>query len=131
MAVKDAKGDLVASATVLAQCDLAYYSGEDALTLPLLSIGAVGVVGTSTHFSAVPTKEMIEAYLAGDIATAVRLHRQLLPIFTGIFATQGVILVKAGLELQGRSVGGLRPPLVAATDAEIEALGKALAAAGV
>ena len=130
VAVKDAKGDLVASANVLAQCDLAYYSGEDALTLPLLSIGAVGVVGTSTHFSAVPTREMIEAYLAGDIDTAVRLHRQLLPIFTGIFATQGVILVKAGLELQGRGVGGLRPPLVAATDAEIEALGKALAAAG-
>ena len=50
VAVKDAKSDLVASAAVMAASDLAYYSGDDALTLPLLSIGAVGVVGTSTHF---------------------------------------------------------------------------------
>ena len=70
VAVKDAKGDLTASARVIAQSELAYYSGDDAMTLPLLSIGAVGVVGTSTHFSAVGTRQMIEAYLAGDTATA-------------------------------------------------------------
>jgi 4-hydroxy-tetrahydrodipicolinate synthase len=61
VAVKDAKGDLAASARVIAQSDLAYYSGDDAMTLPLLSVGAVGVVGTSTHFSAVGTKQMIKA----------------------------------------------------------------------
>ena len=129
VAVKDAKGDLVASAQVMARSDLAYYSGDDAMTLPLLSIGAVGVVGTSTHFSAVGTKAMIEAYLAGDVATALAWHRRLLPIYTGIFATQGCILVKAGLELQGRGVGGVRSPLVVATQAEIDALRASLAAA--
>src|SRR4051794_8328675 len=61
VAVKDAKGDLVASATVLAATDLAYYSGDDAMTLPLLAIGAVGVVGTSTHFVGPETKQLIEA----------------------------------------------------------------------
>jgi 4-hydroxy-tetrahydrodipicolinate synthase len=130
VAVKDAKGDLAASARVMAETDLAYYSGEDALTLPLLSIGAVGVVGTSTHFSGLPTKAMIEAYLRGDVTTALRLHRQLLPIFTGIFATQGCMLVKAGLELQGRGVGGLRSPLLTASPAEVKALAACLAAAG-
>lgn len=130
VAVKDAKGDLAASSRVIAESELAYYSGDDAMTLPLLSIGAVGVVGTSTHFSAPGTKQLIEAYLAGDIATALRLHQQLLPIYTGIFATQGCILVKAGLELQGRGVGGLRSPLIEATRAEIEGLRSALAAAG-
>jgi 4-hydroxy-tetrahydrodipicolinate synthase len=130
VAVKDAKGDLAASSRVIAESELAYYSGDDAMTLPLLSIGAVGVVGTSTHFSAPGTKQMIEAYLAGDNATALRLHQQLLPIYTGIFATQGCILVKAGLELQGRGVGGLRSPLIEATPAEIEDLRSALAAAG-
>ena len=129
--VKDAKGDLTASGRVLAQTDLAYYSGDDALTLPLLSIGAVGVVGTSTHFSGPATKQMIEAFLSGDVATALALHRRLLPIYTGIFATQGCILVKAGLELRGRGVGGLRPPLIAATEAEKTALAAALAAAGI
>ncbi|HEY6686304.1 MAG TPA: 4-hydroxy-tetrahydrodipicolinate synthase [Propionibacteriaceae bacterium] len=130
VAVKDAKGDLTASSRVIAQSELAYYSGDDAMTLPLLSIGAVGVVGTSTHFSAPGTKQLIEAYLAGDVATALRLHQQLLPIYTGIFATQGCILVKAGLKLQGRSVGGLRSPLIEASPAEVEGLRSALAAAG-
>ncbi len=129
VAVKDAKGDLVASAEVLSRTDLAYYSGDDAMTLPLLSIGGVGVVGTSTHFSGLGTKELIEAYAAGDVSTALRLHRELLPIYTGIFATQGCILVKAGLELQGRSVGGVRLPLVVATDDQVHALQRALEAA--
>jgi 4-hydroxy-tetrahydrodipicolinate synthase len=130
VAVKDAKGDLTASARVIAKSDLAYYSGDDAMTLPLLSVGAVGVVGTSTHFSAVGTRQLIEAYLAGEVATALRLHQQLLPIYTGIFATQGCILVKAGLKLLGYDVGGLRSPLIEATSAEIEGLRSALAAAG-
>jgi 4-hydroxy-tetrahydrodipicolinate synthase len=128
--VKDAKGDLTASARVIAETELAYYSGDDAMTLPLLSVGAVGVVGTSTHFSAVGTRQMIEAYLAGDVATALRLHQQLLPIYTGIFATQGCILVKAGLKLLGHEVGGLRSPLIEATPAEIDGLRSAMAAAG-
>jgi 4-hydroxy-tetrahydrodipicolinate synthase len=130
VAVKDAKGDLIASAHVMANCDLAYYSGDDAMTLPLLAVGAVGVVGTSTHFSASGTKAMIEAYRAGDVAEALRWHRRLLPIYTGIFATQGCILVKAGLELQGRGVGGVRSPLVVATPAEIDGLRASLTAAG-
>jgi 4-hydroxy-tetrahydrodipicolinate synthase len=130
VAVKDAKGDLTASARVIAQSELAYYSGDDAMTLPLLSVGAVGVVGTSTHFSALGTRQLIEAYLAGDVAAALRLHQQLLPIYTGIFATQGCILVKAGLKLLGRDVGGLRSPLIEATSAEVEGLRSAMAAAG-
>jgi 4-hydroxy-tetrahydrodipicolinate synthase len=130
VAVKDAKGDLPASARIIAKSELAYYSGDDAMTLPLLSIGAVGVVGTSTHFSAVGTRQLIEAYLAGDVETALRLHQQLLPIYTGIFATQGCILVKAGLKLLGHDVGGVRSPLIEATSTEIEGLRSALAAAG-
>jgi 4-hydroxy-tetrahydrodipicolinate synthase len=128
--VKDAKSDLVASAAVMAGSDLAFYSGDDALTLPLLSIGAVGVIGTSTHFCGPQVRALLEAAVAGDAAEALRWHRQLLPIFTGIFVTQGAILVKAGLELQGRGVGGVRLPLVAATAEERADLGRALDAAG-
>ena len=128
--VKDAKGAFAASAEVLAKTDLVYYSGSDAETLPLLSVGAAGVVGTSTHFSGPGTLAMIEAYERGDVAEARRLHRQLLPIYTGIFRTQGSILVKAGLALRGRPVGPVRPPLVDATEDEIAQLGDDLAAAG-
>jgi 4-hydroxy-tetrahydrodipicolinate synthase len=130
VAVKDAKGDVSASARVLAETDLAYYSGNDAETLPLLSIGAVGVVGTSTHFSGTGTKAMIEAYERGDIAEALRRHRRLLPIYTGIFRTQGTILVKAGLRLRGLDVGPVRLPLVDATDHELSHLRADLSAAG-
>jgi 4-hydroxy-tetrahydrodipicolinate synthase len=130
VAVKDAKGDLTASAQVLAATDLAYYSGDDATTLPLLSVGAVGVVGTSTHFSGRGTKAMIEAFERGDVAEALRLHRALLPIFTGVFRTQGTILVKAGLRDRGLDVGPVRLPLVDATEHELSHLRQDLAAAG-
>ena len=128
--VKDAKGDLAASSDVLRRTDLAYYSGEDAATLPLLAVGAVGVVGTSTHFIGAPTKEMIEAYERGDVAGALALHRRLLPLFTGIFRSQGSILVKAGLNQLGLPAGPVRSPLVDATEAETHQLIEDAAAAG-
>src|SRR3954447_4985636 len=130
VAVKDAKADLVASSTVLASSDLVYYAGDDALTLPLMSVGGVGVVGTSTHFCGLQVRALIDAVVAGDLAEALRWHRRLLPIFTGIFATQGVILVKAGLELQGRGVGGVRLPMVPATAEQRADLARAFEAAG-
>ena len=86
----------------MAATDLAYYSGDDALTLPLLSIGAVGVVGTSTHFTGLGMHRLIEAHLAGDPATALPGTVDCCPIFTGVFATQGCILVKDGLRQRPR-----------------------------
>ncbi|HWG99429.1 MAG TPA: 4-hydroxy-tetrahydrodipicolinate synthase [Pilimelia sp.] len=131
VAVKDAKGDLVATSWVTARSGLAVYSGEDALTLPLLAVGAVGVVGTSTHLVGAATKAMIEAYDRGDVAAAAAAHRRLLPLFTGIFRTQGVILVKAALAALGRPAGPVRSPLVDATAEELAALRADCAAAEV
>ncbi|MFI5842231.1 4-hydroxy-tetrahydrodipicolinate synthase [Catenuloplanes sp. NPDC051500] len=131
VAVKDAKGDLFASSEVMARTGLAYYSGEDAATLPWLSIGAAGVVGTSTHFVGPQTQELIAAFERGDVAEALRLHRQLLPIYTGIFRTAGTILVKAGLNAQGLPAGPVRSPLVDATDDETAQLRADCLAAGV
>jgi 4-hydroxy-tetrahydrodipicolinate synthase len=128
--VKDAKGDLAATSRVIAETGLAYYSGDDAMTLPVLSVGGVGVVGTSTHFCGPDTSALIKAYERGDVTEALRLHRALLPIFSGIFRTQGTILVKAGLRLRGLDVGPVRLPLVDATEHEISHLRADLAAAG-
>jgi 4-hydroxy-tetrahydrodipicolinate synthase len=130
VAVKDAKGDVTASAEVLARTDLAYYAGSDSELLPWLAIGAVGMVGTSTHFCGRETKALVEAYERGDVAEALRLHRQLLPIYTGIFRLPGTVLVKAGLRLRGFDVGPVRLPLVDATEHEISHLREDLAAAG-
>jgi 4-hydroxy-tetrahydrodipicolinate synthase len=130
VAVKDAKGDLVASSWVTARTDLAYYSGDDAATLPLLSIGGVGLVGTSTHFTGAMVLDMITAYERGDITTALALHRKALPLFTGIFRVPGTMLVKAGLKLRGLPAGPVRSPLVDATEAETNQLREDAAAAG-
>nr|WP_221378664.1 4-hydroxy-tetrahydrodipicolinate synthase [Actinoplanes polyasparticus] len=131
VAVKDAKGDLIASSWVLSRTGLAYYSGDDAATLPLLSIGGVGLVGTSTHFTGVLAKDMIEAFERGDNAAALALHRRAMPLFTGIFRVPGTMLVKAGLNAQGRPAGPVRSPLVDATEAELDQLRQDAAAAGI
>lgn len=120
VAVKDAKGDLEASSRVIAGTDLQYYSGDDPLTLPYLAIGAVGVVGTSTHFSGRAMAALIEAFTRHDIARAQHLHREWFEVFAGVFAAPGVTMVKGTLAALGTEVGGVRLPQVAA-DAELVA----------
>jgi 4-hydroxy-tetrahydrodipicolinate synthase len=131
VAVKDAKDDLAASSEVLAGTDLAYYSGTDVLTLPLLSVGAVGVVSVVAHVVTPDLVEMLTAYAAGDAAGAAAIHQRLVPVFAGMFRTQGVILTKAALGLLGLPGGPVRLPLMDATDDEVATLRADLAAGGV
>ncbi|WP_030274752.1 4-hydroxy-tetrahydrodipicolinate synthase [Streptomyces sp. NRRL B-24484] len=131
VANKDAKGDVGAASWAIARSDLAWYSGDDVLTLPLLSVGAVGVVSVVSHVVTPELKAMVEAFTAGDTAKATAVHQSLLPVFTGVFRTQGVILTKAALNLQGHPAGPLRLPLVSATAEEIAQLKQDLAAGGV
>jgi 4-hydroxy-tetrahydrodipicolinate synthase len=119
VAVKDAKGQPVASAQVIAATGLAYYSGDDAMTLPLLSVGGVGVVGTSTHFTGRRTRDMIDAFIAGDTAKATALNAALLPMYLAVFATQGCMLVKAGLAARGFAPGPVRKPLLDANPEQV------------
>lgn len=132
VAVKDAKGDLYASTQVLAATDLAYYSGEDALNLPLLAIGAVGVVSVVGHVCTPSFVEMIRAVDAGDLDAARRVNAAVLPAIRGIMTrTQGAIAAKAALQILGvLAHRTTRPPLVDATDEEIATLREDLKAAG-
>ncbi|MCW5953545.1 MAG: 4-hydroxy-tetrahydrodipicolinate synthase [Propionibacteriaceae bacterium] len=130
VAVKDAKGQPAVSAEVIARTGLAYYAGDDAITLPLLAVGGTGVVGTSTHFTGARVKPMIEAFLAGDLESAIAQNAALLPVFTGVFATQGCMLVKAGLAARGFDPGGLRRPLLEATPEQAATFVALLDAAG-
>lgn len=130
VAVKDAKSQPVASAQVMAATDLAYYSGDDAMVLPLLAVGGVGLVGTSTHFTGARTKELIDTFLAGHLDQAVQQYQALLPVYQGVFATQGCMLVKAGLAARGFQPGPVRPPLLDASTAQTEVFLALLDAAG-
>jgi 4-hydroxy-tetrahydrodipicolinate synthase len=131
VAVKDAKGDLGAVAWTLARTDLAYYSGEDMLNLPLLAMGAVGVVSVVGHLVGPRLAELIAAVEHGDLVTARAVNDSLLPVYTGIFRTQGVILTKAALRELGLPGGPVRPPLVDATPEQLAQLRTDLAAGGV
>ncbi|MDH6113199.1 4-hydroxy-tetrahydrodipicolinate synthase [Kitasatospora sp. MAP12-15] len=131
VANKDAKGDLGAASWAIARSGLAWYSGDDILNLPLLSVGAAGVVSVVGHVVARELRTMIEAFTAGDVARATAIHQSLLPVFTGMFRTQGLILSKAALALQGLPAGPVRLPQVDATAEEIAQLKEDLAAGGV
>ncbi|MGC4154664.1 MAG: 4-hydroxy-tetrahydrodipicolinate synthase [Propionicimonas sp.] len=128
--VKDAKGQPAVSAEVIARTGLAYYAGDDAMTLPLLAVGGVGVVGTSTHFTGARMKPLIDDFLAGDLESAIAQNAALLPVFTGVFATQGCMLVKAGLATRGFEPGSLRLPLLDATPEQTATFVALLDAAG-
>lgn len=93
---------------------LAIYSGDDALTLPMLAVGAVGVVSVASHIAGPQVSAMVKAFLAGDLAGALALHEQLLPLCKALFCTTNPIPVKAALELSGWPVGAPRLPLLSA-----------------
>lgn len=132
VAVKDAKGDLHASSWVMARTELAYYSGEDALNLPLLSVGGSGIVSVVSHVAGREYARLIAALDAGDLRTARTVHARLLPAVRGIMArTQGAVAVKAALELTGVLTGRhVRQPLLPATPDEVDAIAADLALAG-
>ncbi len=115
VALKDAAGSPAETARFIAEVgtDFDVYSGDDALTLPLLSVGAVGVVGVATHWAGVETAAMVAAFRRGDVAEATRLNQTLLAsweIETGD-ERQNPIPTKTMLRLLGLPGGRCRPPM--------------------
>ncbi|MEU3194639.1 4-hydroxy-tetrahydrodipicolinate synthase [Streptomyces sp. NPDC006992] len=131
VANKDAKGDLGRASWAVATSGLAWYSGDDMLNLPLLSVGAVGFVSVVGHVVTPELRALLEAHLSGDVAKATEIHQKLLPVFTGMFRTQGVITTKAALDRLGLPAGPLRLPLVELSPEELEQLKHDLAHGGV
>lgn len=114
VAIKEASGDLdqVSEIRRLTAPDFDIYSGDDSLTLPMLSVGAVGVVSVASHLVGDTLQQMIQAYESGQVLAARDLHLKLLPLCKALFATTNPILIKSALHLQGWSVGTCRLPLV-------------------
>ena len=106
--------------------NLAVYSGDDGLLLPMLSVGAVGVVSVASHLVGRRLKAMIEAYLKGENLVALQYHEQLQPLFKALFATTNPIPIKAALELSGWPVGPPRSPLLPLNDQMKNELSKIL-----
>ena len=131
VANKDAKNNLEAASKVIKETTLAWYSGEDALNLPLLSIGAIGFVSVCGHLVADRLKEMANAFFNKDFSKALEIHQNLLPIYTGVMSRMpGVMSVKAALRLKGLPAGAARLPLVDADEKQTEQLRADLLAGG-
>lgn len=131
LAVKDAKGDLAAGAELIANTSLGFYSGDDPLHLPWLSVGAIGFVSVIGHLAAGRLNELHSAFRAGDLITARAINASLMPLFAAVDELGGVAASKAGLRLQGIDVGDPRLPQIAPTPAQLDALASGMRAAGV
>jgi 4-hydroxy-tetrahydrodipicolinate synthase len=132
VAVKDAKGDLFAASEVMAQTDLQWYSGDDALNLAHLTQGAVGIVSVVGHLASKQYAEMIAAVSQGNLARAIEIHRQLIPVVNAVMhITQGPIMIKAALHDRGIiSSDTLRLPLIAATSDQLAAVREGIEQSG-
>jgi 4-hydroxy-tetrahydrodipicolinate synthase len=106
------------------------WCGDDASLLPYLAVGAYGVISVVTHLMGPEIQSLIRSFKSGDVQRAAQQHRDLLPLLKALFATTNPIGVKAALRLTGWDVGPLRPPLLAASEGEEQALREALRAAG-
>ncbi|MEM9806804.1 MAG: 4-hydroxy-tetrahydrodipicolinate synthase [Cyanobacteria bacterium P01_D01_bin.56] len=113
VAIKEASGDLdqVSEVRRLTSSSFDIYSGDDSLTLPMLSVGAAGVVSVASHLVGDLLQQMIQSYEAGKVVQSREIHLRLLPLCKALFSTTNPIMVKAALQLQGWSVGTCRLPL--------------------
>lgn len=130
--IKESTGNLDQASEIraLTPQDFLIYSGDDSLTLPLLAVGAHGVISVAAHLVGDRLQAMIAAFDRGDVAGARAIHLELMPLFKGLFVTTNPIPVKAALRLHGWDVGGLRLPLVPPAPAEEETLRRILGALG-
>lgn len=122
VAVKEASGNLsqISELYEKAPRDFMIYSGDDALTLPVLSVGGVGIISVAAHIVGRKIQEMINAFFRGDVSTAIHINTEISPLTRALFITTNPVMVKTACNLLGFKVGGLRLPMVEASPAEIK-----------
>ncbi|WP_406678436.1 4-hydroxy-tetrahydrodipicolinate synthase [Moorella sp. ACPs] len=133
VAVKEASGDLDQATAIIREAPAGFlvYSGDDSLTLPLMAVGAYGIISVAAHVAGDKMQAMVRAFVSGDVAGAAALHRELFPLFKALFITTNPVPVKEALQMLGLPAGPVRLPLVGASPAEKEKIAAALQAAGI
>lgn len=113
VAIKEASGSLdqVSQIRRSTPAEFSIYCGDDSLTLPMLAVGAKGVVSVASHLVGDRIQQMVQAFEQGQVHLATQIHLQLFPLFKTLFVTANPIPLKVALRLQGWQVGNTRPPL--------------------
>ncbi|HLM32866.1 MAG TPA: 4-hydroxy-tetrahydrodipicolinate synthase [Gaiellaceae bacterium] len=130
-AVKQATADLNQAERIVQETDLALYAGNDELLLPFLELGGTGGIFVFTHLVGARVKELIRRFKDGDREGAEAIEKELQPVIEALAVTTNPIPLKAALNLLGHEVGGLRLPLVDASEDEVTLVRAGLEAAGV
>jgi 4-hydroxy-tetrahydrodipicolinate synthase len=132
VAAKEASGNLsqVSELYEKAPRDFMIYSGDDALTLPVLSVGGVGIISVAAHIVGRKIKEMINAFYRGDLASAIQINNEINPLNRALFIATNPIMAKAACNLLGFKVGGMRLPMVEASPSEIKIMQDVLKSLG-
>ena len=131
VAVKEAGGSVDRVSAILDACDVTVLSGDDSLTLPMMAVGARGVISVAANVMPAAVTEMVHAALAGELAQARALHRRLYPLFRDLFIETNPGPVKAALANLGKIAEEYRLPLCPLTDVHRETLAASMRAAGV
>lgn len=133
VAVKEASGSLEQVSEILRSTpsDFLVYSGDDSLTLPILSVGGTGIISVAAHIVGNRMQDMLKAFLAQDFVKAQTIHLELMPFFKVIFVTTNPIPIKTAVSLIGQPAGPLRLPLIPPTPAELEQIKTVMCALGV
>lgn len=126
--LKDAAGSLDQTSSTRQLCpkEFTIWSGDDSLTLPMMAVGAVGIISVASHIVGKEIAAMVGAYHAGNVKKATELHLKLLPIFKVLFITSNPSPVKYALGLIGQPVGKPRLPLVEPSESEKEQIAKVI-----
>ena len=130
VAVKEASGNPDLTSEILSLCDITVLSGDDSLTLPLMSIGGTGVISVVANIVPGDVKKMVNAFAQGRMAEAQRRHRKLFPLCRAMFYETNPIPVKTAMQLLGRLNGEMRLPLSAMTPEKKKMLQAAMDAYG-
>ena len=120
VAVKDSSGSLslISEYKLCTPSDFMIYSGDDPLTLPILSVGGAGVISVASHIAGADINKMVTSFLNGDIETAQKIHYRLFDLFKVLFCAPSPAPTKAALKMTGFSVGGVRLPLLDVNEAD-------------
>lgn len=124
VAIKEASGNMDAVSAIRRSTpdSFAIYAGDDSLTLPMLALGAVGVVSVASHLVGSQLQQMILAFEKGQFREALAVHQSLFPLFKVLFVDTNPVPIKAALTLTGWQVGSVRPPLSPLSERLIEQL---------
>jgi 4-hydroxy-tetrahydrodipicolinate synthase len=116
VAIKEATGSLDMASEIASLCDITIISGDDAMTIPLMSIGAKGVISVMSNLLPADVKSLTSAALAGDFRKAAAVHHRLFPLIRSLFLDGNPVGIKHAMSVVGRDTGELRLPLCEASE---------------